>query len=92
MNLETGLSLYVCDADYTSLYPSIMRAINSSRMTLRFVPFAIEGKTADDVQRYFSNLIHVRENAEALASSFFNLPGYGEMKKLVDEHFTTIPQ
>lgn len=83
MQIETGLSAWVVDFDYASLYPSIMRALNTSRMTMTFVPFAIEGKSQLDVQLYFSNLIHIRENAVSLCSEFMALPTYEEMSQLV---------
>ncbi len=83
MILETGMSLYVCDLDEVSLYPSIMRALNSSRMTLRFVPFEIVGKRREAIQNYFSNLVHVRENAVILCAEFHGLPNYTKMLDLV---------
>ena len=83
MMTETGLSAYVCDCDYASLYPSLMRALNTSRMTLRFAPFAIVGKNQYEVRRYFSNLVNVRENAELLCTEYHGLPSYIEMEELI---------
>ena len=83
MNLETGLSVWVCDSDLVSMYPSVMRALNTSRMTMTFAPFKIDGMKQDAVRRYFSNLVNVRENAELLCSEFCGLPNYSEMAKLV---------
>lgn len=79
MELETGFSLYVSDFDMVSLYPSIMVALNSSRMTLTFVPYEIEGFDSSDIQWYFANLVYVRENAESLCSNFHSLPNYRTM-------------
>jgi len=84
MRLETGLSVFVCDADLVSVYPSIMRALNTSRMTLTFVPFKIEGKSESELRNYFSNLIMVRENAEPLCSEYHSLPTYETMAILVE--------
>ena len=83
-SLETGLSAYVCDLDFSSLYPSIMRATNSSRMTLRFAPYEIVGLDESATRRYFTNLVNVRENAELLCSEYHGLPSYYEMKQLVE--------
>ena len=83
MNLETGLSVYVADLDFTSIYPSDMVTLNVSRMTLTFVPFKIEGKNQSDVRRYFSNLISVRENASVLCSEYMGLPSYTQMAELI---------
>lgn len=90
MNVETGLSIGVSDLDFSSLYPSIMRAINSSRITMRFAPFAIEKDQIKlDVRRYFVNLINVRENAVLLCSEFHGLPTYSEMSALIAERINT---
>ena len=85
MYLETGLSVYVGDFDFTSIYPNNMRALNTSRMTLTFVPYAIEGKNQDSVRSYFANLINVRENSEILCSGYHGLPDYAEMAYLMEE-------
>lgn len=80
---ETLLSIYVHDLDYASLYPSIMRALNQSRMTMTFAPISIEGLYRVEVERYFGNLINIRENAEQLCSSYHGFPSYEEMKQIV---------
>lgn len=83
MQLETGFSVHTCDSDMVSMYPSIMRALNISRMTLRFVPYELEGKPKTELRRYFTNIINVRENAELLGSGFLGLPTYIEMLDIV---------
>jgi DNA polymerase elongation subunit (family B) len=83
MQLETGFSIHVCDSDMVSMYPSIMRALNISRMTLRFVPYELEGKPRSELRRYFTNIINVRENAELICSEFMGLPTYMEMLDIV---------
>lgn len=80
---ETGLSVLTNDLDKVSLYPSIMRATNAARGTMTFAPFKIEGKSQIEVQRYFANLINVRENAELLCYEYHGLPSYIGMKELV---------
>jgi DNA polymerase elongation subunit (family B) len=84
-NLETALSMWVADSDMVSLYPSIMRAYNISRMTIRNVMFKIEGKDQADIQNYYANLIHMRENSVGLCSEFHSLPSYDEMRELLTE-------
>lgn len=81
MATETLLCICVCDLDIASVYPSAMRALNMSRMTMTFAPLRIEGKDFDDMERYFSNLINIRENCEELCSDFHGLPTYSEMNK-----------
>lgn len=82
MKHETLLSIYVHDQDFASLYPSIMRALNQSRMTMTFAPIEIEGLDRHDVERYFSNLINVRENSEQLCS-YHGFPSYEEMTEII---------
>lgn len=84
MDLETGLSVAVCDADFTSMYPCNMRALNTSRMTMTFSGFAIEGRDHDDTRRYFSNLVNIRENAMSLCFSYHSLPSYTSMAMLME--------
>ena len=94
-SLETGFSVYVADLDVVSTYPCGMRALNISRMTLTFAPYAISGRNEFDVRSYFSNLINVRENATLLCSKFHGLPDYIDMKAMVksklsfDDHRTS---
>ena len=83
--LETGFSAYVVDMDYSSMYPSVMRAINCSRMTMVFAAYKIEGKEDPEVQRYFTNLITARENSEILCSEFHGLPTYLEMSDIINK-------
>lgn len=84
--LETMLSMYVCDEDFASLYPSIMRAINVSRMTMTFAPISInDNKDRDPIERYFANMINVKENAHDMCSEFHGFPTYTEMIKLVED-------
>lgn len=87
-NLETGLSVWVCDMDYASMYPSIMRAINTSRMTMTFAPYEIEGRdqAQADVRRYFSNLVNVKENTVTLNSEFNGLPSYTTIIDMIQQH------
>ena len=83
MFFETMLCLYVCDFDFTSLYPSIMRALNVARMTLKFVPISINGNNdRTGLERYFSNMVNVKENAVNLCSEFHGLPSYSEMDEI----------
>lgn len=63
-----------------------MRAINQSRMTLTFVPILIDGMTRDELDRYFGNLVNVRENAETLCSVYHGFPDYKEMYELVRDY------
>lgn len=81
--LETGLHVYVADFDETSIYPSLMRVLNTSRATLVSATYGIEGRSQMDIQYYYSNLIHTRENAETLCKQFYGLPTYTEMEDLV---------
>lgn len=83
MKTETLLSMYVHDCDYSSLYPSIMRALNQSRMTMTFAPIDIEGVPRNEFERYFSNLINIRENAEQLCSTYHGFPTYEEMADII---------
>ena len=85
MNLETLLSLWAVDFDLVSTYPCNMRALNTSRMTLKFVPISIDGKSQPELRRYFTNLINLRENAEQLCSDYHSLPTYAEMARLIDD-------
>ncbi len=85
MEVETGLSVCVSDFDLKSIYPSLMVATNSSRMTLKFVPYEIEGRGAEDMHRYFVNMINIRENAVTLCTNYHGLPTYAEMASLVSE-------
>ena len=85
MNLETGLSIATNDLDFSSIYPSNMRVLNVSRMTLTFVPYEIEGFDHDGTRKYFANLIGVRENASLLCSEYHSLPNYREMYNLVGQ-------
>lgn len=82
---ETGLSVYTSDTDMTSLYPSLMRATNAARGTMTFAPYFIEGKSQVEVQRYFANLVNIRENAELLCYEYHGLPSYTGMKHLVQQ-------
>ena len=82
---ETGLVAYVSDTDMTSLYPSIMRATNAARGTMTFAPYFIEGKSQVEVQRYFANLVNIRENAELLCYEYHGLPSYTGMKQLIKQ-------
>jgi DNA polymerase elongation subunit (family B) len=84
-NLETSLSMWVADADMVSLYPSIMCAFSISRMTMRNVMFKIDGRDQNDIQDYYANLVHVRENAIPLCEEFHSLPSYREMYGLLTE-------
>ena len=90
MYLETGLSVCVSDFDFTSIYPNNMWALNTSRMTLTFVPYAIEGRSQDSVRNYFINLINVRENAEILCSEYMGLPNFENMAILMEEKLREI--
>lgn len=84
--LETMLSMYVCDEDFSSLYPSIMRAINIARMTMRFAPISIDdNKDRTSIERYFANLINVRENAQELCTDYHGFPSYTMIFKLVND-------
>ena len=81
--IETGLTIYANDLDFTSIYPSDMRANNVSRMTLKFAPFEMTGRSEDALRRYFTDLVNVRENAVTLCSEYHGLPNYSEMKKRI---------
>jgi len=91
MQLETGLSVCVGDFDFTSIYPNNMRALNTSRMTLTFVPYEIVGRRPDELRRYFTNLVNVRENASVLCHDFHSLPSYEGMKNLVESKLKGVP-
>ena len=86
---ETGLSIYVSDLDACSVYPSLMRATNAARGTLTFAPYFIEGKSQVEVQRYFANLVTIRENAELLCYEYHGLPSYTGMKQLLRNRLNT---
>ena len=87
---ETGLSIYVSDLDAVSIYPSLMRATNAAGGTLTFAPYFIEGKSQVEVQRYFANLVNIRENAELLCYEYHGLPSYTGMKQLLRNRLNTL--
>lgn len=80
--------MYVNDEDMVSLYPSIMRLLNSSRDCLRSAVFKIDGKQPIEIQDYFSGLISFRENAEPLCVKFHSLPSYEAMGRLFEEELS----
>lgn len=85
-NVETLLSMWTMDGDFESLYPNIMKAFNSSRMTLSSVVFNIQGKSQLEVYNYYACLIHQYENAIYLGKEFHGFPSYQEMY----EHITSM--
>ena len=80
--LESMASILVIDFDFTSIYPSLMVLLNSSRETLKMAIYRIEGFEGK-VQRFTNAVITKRENAVMLGKEFFNLPSYTEMYDLI---------
>ena len=80
--LESMASILVIDFDFTSIYPSMMVLLNSSRETLKMAVYKIEGYDGK-VQRFTNAVITKRENAVMLGKEFFNLPSYTEMYNLI---------
>jgi len=74
--------MYVADLDFKSIYPTLTRVLNVSRGTMKRAVYAIEGMEFDNIQRYFSNLINVKENCVNLCNEYFNMPSYIEMEKI----------
>jgi DNA polymerase elongation subunit (family B) len=87
--VPTTLSLYVSQCDFKSAYPCIMRTANISRDTFTGVVYSIEGRDRSSIIDYYSNLIHLRENAVYLCSEYHNFPDYLEMDDVVSQYLST---
>jgi DNA polymerase elongation subunit (family B) len=79
MNKETGLCALVSDLDVVSFYPNMNICSNISRQTKKANMLTIEGRPPEDIVDFFGHAAAPQENAVALCSKFFNLPGYEEM-------------
>ncbi len=82
---QTNVLFYVADDDFKSLYPSEMVAGMIAKENKLATIVAIEGHNSNDVENFSSALATPNENAVYLAKTFFGLPGYTEIEKLVDE-------
>jgi len=72
----TLVNVFVCDADFTSIYPSIMVACNISNDTHVFTPMSIEG---EEPSTYFGKIVSLDENINNICSEYYNLPTYDEL-------------
>jgi len=83
--IETGISIFNNDGDFSSAYPTTMRTHNVSRATLNSAVFLIEGKEFSAVGDYFGNLVNVRENSVPLCSTYHGFPNYSDMFDIISE-------
>ncbi len=78
---RSSISLLVVDMDYTSLYPSLMVALNSGRNTLHTV--LIEISMTESIYDFSSKLSLLTENATDLGENYLGLNNYIAMKKRI---------
>lgn len=86
---DTCLHLLVDDLDLESIYPTLEIACNISRETTKFAVKTID-KSQDLVRDVFAHVIDLRDNAVYLGNSYFGLPNYIEMDKLIKERLNII--
>lgn len=80
---ETNVLMYAADNDFESLYPSIKIACAIDKSNKLATIVGIEGHDKDDIEKFCSAIANPEENAVWLGSTFFGLPSYTEMEKLI---------
>lgn len=80
---ESMLSIDCYDFDYSSLYPSIMTFLNSSRGTLSTAAIAISSGVS--ITDFSSKLVLSTENAVSIGKEYMCLPDYAEMRRIIGE-------
>lgn len=81
---------YVNDVDFKSIYPSVLAELNISKDTKLYTVISIEGEHVkwsgyQSVEVFFSAIRNQREEAQRLATQYYNQLGFGEMEALVAE-------
>lgn len=84
MFIETLLTVFGNDFDFTSLYPSIMRALNMARQTMIFAVLEIDNMSPNERERYLSNVINAKENA-ILLGKVHGFPDYNNILTIFDQ-------
>lgn len=79
---ETCIHAHVSDIDLSAIYPTIDMACNISRETKLATMIRVLGFPDADVRLFSSLILSVTENAIAIGTKFFGLPGYHEMDEL----------
>jgi hypothetical protein len=87
----TMIDAYVNDVDFTGMYPNMGIGGNISKQTKINTTHNITDSDGNElsVEKLFSGLISIRENAAAIGEEYFNLPSYTEMRQLFTEHLNT---
>lgn len=85
-DVETGVTLYDADSDYSALYPSVCQTMNISKETKIATVLEIFGKNDKDaIYNLFANVSTPIDNAVFICNEYFNLPSYQEMLELVKQ-------
>ena len=79
-DIETGVTIYDADIDYSALYPSICQAMNISKATKIATVLSIEGfLLKEDIFDYFAQIAVPNDNAIYICNKYYGLPSYQEM-------------
>lgn len=83
---RTQIHVFVSDADFSQMYPTIMESGNITKETKASTVYGVEGDhilvdKEDRIGRLHSYLISQSENAYNIGVEFLNLPGLEELKK-----------
>ena len=81
--IKTMINLNCADFDFTSIYPSIMVALGTSRDTMVYGATEIEKFNQREINNFFAYLASLNENAVHMGNRYFNLPNYTEIVDLV---------
>jgi hypothetical protein len=84
----TMIDAYVNDIDFTGMYPNTGIGCNVSKQTKLNTVYAITDKDNNtlSVERLFSGLISIPENAHMIGTTYFNLPSFTQMRDLFEHH------
>lgn len=86
-SLVSQIHVYVSDADFSQMYPTVMENGNISNETRVTTTYAIVGdhvkvQPEAAVETLYSSLISVRDNAHNIGVNYLNLPTYLEARDL----------
>ena len=88
---RTQVHVFVSDADFSQMYPTIMESGNIAKETKVSTVYEVQGDhirvdKEDRIERLHSHLINLRENAHNIGVEYLNLPELEEIKKGYEEY------
>lgn len=90
-HMRTQVHVFVSDADFSQMYPTIMESGNIAKETKVSTVYDVIGDhikvdKSKRIERLHSYLISTKENAHYLGTEFLNLPTFNQIREKYEEY------